>query len=338
MKPAVDQWELSGPRGTVRSRGNARQLSPVMLAVSLLFHAVLFTLFFFIQFFSPPLTPPPSVVQVDLISLENTASLSSPPLPSPEVDTAVSSPETPASDAVATEVSPPPPASESSELPPAPADTAPEVATELPVKIPLVKKKVAIKKQKKQERLPEEPPRSRQENAPLEPPREKRALKKKTYQKEKALAHAREQKAADLAKRNAAQLDSALAKIRKEVAVQQRGRKSRFLSSSPGGGAEANRNVQPIDLYNLELMYRIQQNWAFNRRLAGGNDNIEVRILIKILKSGQIRDIWFETRSGNRLLDESALKAIRKSNPLSPLPRGYNAYDVGLIFTPSGLM
>jgi colicin import membrane protein len=65
---------------------------------------------------------------------------------------------------------------------------------------------------------------------------------------------------------------------------------------------------------------------------------MEVRILIKILKSGQIRDIWFETRSGNRFLDESALKAVKKSNPLSPLPRGYNTYDVGLIFTPSGLM
>jgi colicin import membrane protein len=84
-------------------------------------------------------------------------------------------------------------------------------------------------------------------------------------------------------------------------------------------------------------MYRIRQNWAFNERLANAEKGIQARVLIKILQNGQIRDVWFETRSGNRYLDESALKAVKKSNPLPPLPKGYVTYDVGLQFTPSGL-
>ncbi|MBF0112653.1 MAG: cell envelope integrity protein TolA [Desulfamplus sp.] len=103
------------------------------------------------------------------------------------------------------------------------------------------------------------------------------------------------------------------------------------------GGQGSGTTSEAIGLYNLELMYKIRQNWSFNEKLAGADGKQEVRILIKILQNGEIRDIWFETRSGNDHLDESALKAVKKSNPLSPLPSGYTSYDIGLIFTPSGL-
>nr|NJM01037.1 TonB C-terminal domain-containing protein [Desulfobacula sp.] len=93
----------------------------------------------------------------------------------------------------------------------------------------------------------------------------------------------------------------------------------------------------PLQLYLMEVGSRIQQNWAFNESLARMDRNLEVRILIKILKSGEIRDIIFETRSGNSYLDESAKKAIMKINPLKPLPAGMYSYDMGLIFTPQGV-
>jgi len=79
------------------------------------------------------------------------------------------------------------------------------------------------------------------------------------------------------------------------------------------------------------------QNWVFNDILARMDKNLEVVVLIKILKNGEIRDIIYETKSGNRYLDESAKKAIKKSNPLPPLPAGRRSYDLGLIFTPRGL-
>lgn len=103
------------------------------------------------------------------------------------------------------------------------------------------------------------------------------------------------------------------------------------LEGSGKGGAS------PLELYLNELGLRIRENWVFNESLARVDRNLEVRILIKILKSGEIRDIIFETRSGNPYLDESAKKAIMKINSLKPLPAGMYSYDLGLIFTPEGL-
>eukprot|EP00831_Metopus_contortus_P063380 TRINITY_DN55862_c0_g1_i1.p2 TRINITY_DN55862_c0_g1~~TRINITY_DN55862_c0_g1_i1.p2 ORF type:complete len:100 (+),score=21.47 TRINITY_DN55862_c0_g1_i1:158-457(+) len=55
----------------------------------------------------------------------------------------------------------------------------------------------------------------------------------------------------------------------------------------PGMGAKGDKTeYTAMDLYNLELMYRIQQNWAFNERVAKAEKGIEARVLIKILKNG----------------------------------------------------
>jgi TonB family protein len=87
----------------------------------------------------------------------------------------------------------------------------------------------------------------------------------------------------------------------------------------------------------MVLQSAIQQNWVFNEMLAGLDQNLEVRILIKILKNGEIRDISYETRSGNPYLDQSAKRAIQRANPLPALPKGMTSYDVVVIFTPKGL-
>ncbi len=98
--------------------------------------------------------------------------------------------------------------------------------------------------------------------------------------------------------------------------------------------------LEKIDLYKLEIAYHIEKKWAFSKQLAGGRTDLEAVLVIKIMPTGEIRDIWFEKKSGNSYFDESAFKAVRKSNPLPPLPKEYRRpyYDVGLVFTPSGLM
>ncbi len=57
------------------------------------------------------------------------------------------------------------------------------------------------------------------------------------------------------------------------------------------------------------------------------------------MQNGKIKDIWFEKKSGNSYFDESAFKAVKKSDPLPKLPKEYFKpyYNLGLIFTPSGL-
>ena len=87
----------------------------------------------------------------------------------------------------------------------------------------------------------------------------------------------------------------------------------------------------------ISRSYHIKKNWVFSEQLAGKRTDLEVRLLIKILENGTIQDIWFEKRSGNGYLDESAYKAITKANPLPPLPKGIQLYNVLLGFTPSGL-
>lgn len=114
---------------------------------------------------------------------------------------------------------------------------------------------------------------------------------------------------------------------------------SGFGSGSGGGSGQLGRRaLQQIDLYRLEIAYQIEKKWAFPEQLAGGTD-LEAVLMIKILPSGEIQDIWFEKKSGNSYFDDSVYKAVKKSNPLPPLPKEYQQpfYNVGLVFTPSGL-
>jgi len=73
--------------------------------------------------------------------------------------------------------------------------------------------------------------------------------------------------------------------------------------------------------------------------MARGEKGLEGVVIMKIMRDGEIRDIWFEKRSGNTYFDDSVLKAIKKSNPLPPLPDGFLGpyYDVGVRFSPSEL-
>ncbi len=129
-------------------------------------------------------------------------------------------------------------------------------------------------------------------------------------------------------------ISQALSRLQDTVKEQGQTKESDKSASNQGKGKKG---YKPIDLYHLIIGDAIRRNWVFNDILAKMNQDLEVRILIKILKSGEIRDIIYETKSGNRYLDESAKKAVKKANPLPRLPAGLHSYDVGLIFTPKGL-
>lgn len=164
----------------------------------------------------------------------------------------------------------------------------------------------------------------------------KQSLKRKTYKASKVIASARENIARNIEKKQENTLDKAFARL--EEKINKKGNSRSGVSGKASSGSKLEKgDAKDIDLYNVELMYRIQQNWAFNNILAGSDKNLEVRVIIKVLKDGKIKDVWVETRSGNRYLDDSALRAIKKSDPLPELPKGYSSYDIGLIFTPSGL-
>ena len=106
-----------------------------------------------------------------------------------------------------------------------------------------------------------------------------------------------------------------------------------------GGSGGSNLPIGVFDIYKAEIFYIIQQNWAYSEQIGGSGSDTMAVLVIKIMRTGEISDIRFESRSQNRYLDESAYRAIQKSNPLPQLPEGYTMpyYEVGLRFGISGL-
>lgn len=162
------------------------------------------------------------------------------------------------------------------------------------------------------------------------PLRVKKSLKKETYKQKKGVKSAIEQIKKQLPQSRSRQVVAAIDKLKEQVETQEGVIK---------GAAGKTEGLQLIDIYNAEIWHRIQKQWAFPDQLAKANPDLEAVIIVKIMKNGEIRDVWFEERSGNSFLDDSALRAIKKSDPLPPLPQGYTNpyYEVGFRFNPSEL-
>jgi colicin import membrane protein len=105
-----------------------------------------------------------------------------------------------------------------------------------------------------------------------------------------------------------------------------------------GGTSSGFMSIKYKMYYNL-IWQRIRNVWVLPDEVLRGKKDLETIIGIRITKDGQIVDIQFEKKSGNAYLDESALRAIKKANPLPPLPPGFEGekFDVGVRFTPSDL-
>jgi len=236
--------------------------------------------------------------------------------------------------------------------------------TEPEAEIPAVpEKKVAVEKKPVpapvvEERQPEVSlaPKQSPKEKPDEKPKVKTSLKKETFQPSRVVQSAIEKLERETEGSRPQSVKDALARLEKDVAkapppgtagerTQAGGRGGGFgsgggarglgIGSGLGGGGIGSAK----EVYDGLIVYHIQKNWAFSEHLVRGQSNLETLVGIKILPNGEIQDIWIDKKSGNPILDESAIRAIKKSNPLPPLPREIGLYDykVGLRFTPKGL-
>lgn len=83
-------------------------------------------------------------------------------------------------------------------------------------------------------------------------------------------------------------------------------------------------NTDPALAYYFVLIQdKITGNWTPPKMGPGTVANIS--LFLRILRSGQVRDVAVDSSSGDRLLDDSALRAVRLSTPLPPLPPLYKA-------------
>ena len=169
----------------------------------------------------------------------------------------------------------------------------------------------------------------------------KTSLKEKTFSPGDSVenAIARLEKRVD-EKTSTDSLDKALSRLRQ---AEQESRQSVTVSGGGGGvsggrpGGRSAKELEAIEIYKLEIRYHILRNWVFSSQLARTEDPLKAVIGITIAADGRITDTWFDRRSGNDYFDNSAYKAVLKSNPLPKLPEGFKDYTVGLAFTPSDL-
>lgn len=190
----------------------------------------------------------------------------------------------------------------------------------------------------KQEKKPAETvPTKPKETVSLAPQKieVKKSIKQQTYDASRVIKSAIEKIEKEAPASRPHSVREAIDKLKKDV-ESQTGVVMREGAASGGTGKKA---VELIDIYNAEIWHKITQNWAYSEAVAGGGYNWEAVVSVKIMKNGDIRELWFETRSGNAYFDDSVLKAIKKSDPLPPLPESFPGpyYEVGFRFNLSEL-
>ncbi len=171
-----------------------------------------------------------------------------------------------------------------------------------------------------------------------------KSLKKKTFKPsrvvESALTRIEKTVEAGRAQAVAAAIDRLRSKVKDQPAPDLPRANAEKQIGVPGKiRIDSSETVEIIDIYRVEIAFQIQKNWAFSRSLAGEGKSLSAEIVFRVMPDGEIRDIWFDKRSGNAYLDESAKRAIMKTNPVSPHPEGLSKpfIPVGLRFTPEGV-
>ena len=312
---------IGNSRPVQGDRGISFRRLAVYVGISVFAHALFFWASIWLVQFKVPYRAP-EVVQVDLVSFAP-GEPGGPSVPEPENNPVSPSPPPP---------EPPLEASVSTTVKPAETSVPRE-----PEPVRVLKPDVSLKsKPKNLEELMAQTPEPKPKPKPAPPPKPKPEPAKPAPEKKPETTP--EKKEPD----SQQQLAQAMERLARKVEEQDSTGSALSTGSGPvsgsGSGAGSGRKGgTPLDLYKMILQSAIQQNWVFNEMLAGLDQNLEVRILIKILKNGEIRDIIYETRSGNPYLDQSARRAIQRANPLPSLPKGMASYDVVVIFTPKGL-
>lgn len=129
-------------------------------------------------------------------------------------------------------------------------------------------------------------------------------------QEERAVTLAREQK-----------ILAALEKVRKRVGSAPRREVLPTLGAAAGRRAVGETTLRglPFLLYTNQVKQHVKNSWIVAEHRPG----LSAVVRFGILASGDIVAIELARRSGDRLFDDSVLRAVKKANPLPPPPEAY---------------
>jgi len=102
---------------------------------------------------------------------------------------------------------------------------------------------------------------------------------------------------------------------------------------SPFGGSSAWES-KLNEYYNM-IWEKIKKEWALPGDLPKGK-TVETIIVVVIDRNGKIQKSWFEKKSGNAQYDQMAMRAIKKAEPLPPIPKEFSdeTFEIGIRFHP----
>lgn len=138
----------------------------------------------------------------------------------------------------------------------------------------------------------------------------------------------------------------ALEQERKVLAQSTKGRVTTSSSDSPppgpteasGATVSGSSNNLIESQYQAAIASHLQQYWSLPEHLQK-DPNLTAIVAITIKIDGDIANVVFENKSGDRIFDQFVSKAIEDANPLPPIPPALKKqrYEIGFRFKPGSI-
>lgn len=130
------------------------------------------------------------------------------------------------------------------------------------------------------------------------------------------------------------------------LAMLMNARKELSKAGPPSGKADGRNETAQGDIMTGALLsgrakeyydaveQKIKNEWILPGSLAMEAKKLRTIIGITVKRDGTIQDAWIEQSSGNIYYDRAALRAVKKANPLPPLPQELpdKTLEIGIIF------
>jgi TonB family protein len=104
---------------------------------------------------------------------------------------------------------------------------------------------------------------------------------------------------------------------------------------SPSGGSpwgsSSGGSSALLERYKDMIWAKIRKEWTLPKALQGRTD-LETTISVTLDKDGKIQKVRLEKSAGNTLFDHSAVRALKKAEPLPPIPEELNDDTVVITF------
>ena len=89
------------------------------------------------------------------------------------------------------------------------------------------------------------------------------------------------------------------------------------------------------EAYRQEVALKVAANWASKSSAKTTPQKDEALVLITVMNNGIVKEIVFVKEAENKAVNESVLKAIRRSEPFAAFPASFNREEIQVGIRPS---